>query len=122
MSFIEKMRAAAMELENPPPDPWRKALEPFLKGVDAISTVGLLDLVGARHTTKNARRIAAIMYDLRFVKIQSRKLQPGGFRSSVARGWARPMRSLPTSKKVAPQQSPPSPPSISSTTGKDDRI
>jgi hypothetical protein len=102
MSFIERMRQAAKEMEATPTDPWRKVLEPFVRGVDAVSTVALLDLVDARHTTSNARRVAATMYALGFVKIQSRKLQPGGFRDTVARGWARPTRSLP--EKVKSQQ------------------
>ena len=55
MTFIEKMREAAKQLEAPPPDPWRKPLEQALKGVDAMSTVALLDLVGARQTTQNGR-------------------------------------------------------------------
>jgi hypothetical protein len=73
MSFIERMREAAREFDAPPPDPWRKPLEDALKGVDAMSTVALLDLVGARHTTKNARRLAAIMRDFKFIPIQSRQ-------------------------------------------------
>ena len=104
MSFMDRMREAAKQLEAPPPDPWRKLLEPFLKGENAISTVGLLDLVGARHTTKNARRLAAIMRDLKFIPIQSRRLLPGGHLSTVARGWARPVRSMPGSEKVKPLQ------------------
>jgi hypothetical protein len=120
MSFIERMRAAAKQLEAPPPDPWRKVLEPFVRGVDAVSTVALLDLVDARHTTSNARRVAATMYALGFVKIQSRKLQPGGFRDTVCRGWARPMRPLEISKKVKPQQGTTSPRSNLATPGDDD--
>ncbi|VIO73287.1 hypothetical protein CI1B_48920 [Bradyrhizobium ivorense] len=91
MSFLEKMRDAAKQFEAPP-DPWRKPLENALKGVDAMSTVALLDLVGARRTTQNARRLAAIMRDLTFIPIQSRRLMPGGFRDTVTRGWARPIR------------------------------
>jgi hypothetical protein len=120
MSFIEKMREAAKQFEAPPPDPWRKVIEPFVSGVDAISTAGLLDLVGARHTTKNARRLAGIMRELKFVAIQSRRFMPGGFRHTVGRGWARPMRSLPISKKVKPQQGTPSPRSNLATQGDDD--
>ena len=120
MSFIERMRAAAKQLEAPAPDPWRKVLEPFVRGVDAVSTVALLDLVDARHTTSNARRVAAIMYALGFVKIQSRKLQPGGFRDTVCRGWTRPVRSQP--EKVKPQQGTPSPRSNLATPGDDDAV
>jgi hypothetical protein len=118
MSFIERMREAAERLEALPSDPWRKVLEPFVRGVDAVSTAGLLDVVGARHTTKNARRLAAIMRDLKFIPIQSRRLIPGGFRDTVARGWARPTRSLP--EKVKLQQGTPYPRSNLTTPGDDD--
>ena len=104
MSFIEKMRRAAKEMESPPPDPWKKMLSGALKGVQGMSTVALLDLVGARHTTANGRRLAAVMRELKFVPIQSRRLEPGGHRSTVARGWVKPMRSVPISKKVKTQQ------------------
>jgi hypothetical protein len=69
-----------------------------------MSTAALLDLVGARPTTSNARRLAAIMRELKFVPIQSRRLMPGGFRDTVTRGWARPLRSLPISEKVKAQK------------------
>jgi hypothetical protein len=118
MSFIERMRHAAKEMAAPPPDPWKKTLSEALKGVEAMSTVALLDLVGARHTTHNGRRLAAIMRDMRFIPIQSRRLMPGGFRDTVARGWARPMRPLP--EKVKIQQGTTTPPSHLATTGDDD--
>jgi hypothetical protein len=121
MSFIERMQEAIKQLEAPPPDPWRKPLEQALKGVDAMSTVALLDVVGARHTTQNSRRLAAIMRALGFVPIQSRRLMPGGYRDTVTRGWARPMRPLPT-EKVKPQQGTTSPPFILPTTGEDDVV
>jgi hypothetical protein len=122
MSFVEKMRHAAKELEaRRPPDPWKKTLSDALKGVDAMSTVALLDMVGARHTTKNSRRLAAIMRELKFIPIQSRRLMPGGYRNTVTRGWARPMRSLPTGK-VKPQQGTSSPPFNLPTTGEDDVV
>jgi hypothetical protein len=122
MSFIEKMLEAAKQLEAPPPDPWRKAIENALKGLDAISTVALLDLVGARHTTKNARRLAAIMRDLNFIPIQSRRLMPGGFRDTVSRGGARPLRSPSRSEKVKPQQGTASQRSNLATSGEDDAV
>jgi hypothetical protein len=120
MSFISRMLEAAKQLDAPPPDPWRKTLEDALRGVDAMSTVALLDLVGAPHNTKNGRRLALIMRQLNFIPIQSRRLMPGGHRSTVSRGWVRPMRSPPISEKVKPQQGPPSPQSNLATTGDDD--
>ena len=92
MSFIERMREASERLDAPPPDPWLKPISAALKGVQAMSTVALLDIVHAAHTTKNSRRLAAIMRDLKFIPIQSRRLMPGGYRNTVTRGWARPMR------------------------------
>ena len=121
MSFISRMLEAAKQLDAPPPDPWKKTLSKALRGVEGMSTVGLLDLVGAQHTTANGRRLAAIMRDLKFIPIQSRRLMPGGHRSTVARGWSRPMRSLP-SKKVKPQQGSTSPPPNLATSGDDDAV
>jgi hypothetical protein len=119
MSFVEKMQEAAKEMAARPPDPWKKPLSDALKGVDAMSTVALLDLVHAPHTTKNSRRLAAIMRELKFIPIQSRRLMPGGYRDTVTRGWARPIRPLP-SGKVKPPQATSSPPFNLATTGDDD--
>jgi hypothetical protein len=113
MSFIERMRQAAKEMEAPPPDPWKKTLSEALKGVEGMSTVCLLDIVGGRHNTNNGRRLAGVMRELKFVPVQSRRLAPGGHRSTIARGWMRPVRSLPISKKVKPQQGTTAPPSTS---------
>jgi hypothetical protein len=122
MSFISRMLEAAKQLEAPPPDPWKKTLSDALKGVEAMSTAALLDLVGARHTTSNGRRLAAVMRDLKFIPIQSRLLMPGGFRDTVTRGRARPMRSLPISEKVKPQQGTPTPRSDLAAPGDDDAL
>jgi hypothetical protein len=100
MSFLEKIRDAGKQLDALTPDPWRKTIANAVDGVEAISTAALLDLVGARPTTSNARRLAAIMRDLKFIPIQSRRLMPGGFHDTVTRGWARPIRSMPTGNKV----------------------
>jgi hypothetical protein len=119
MSFIERMKEAAKRMEAPPPDPWKKTLSQALKDVQGMSTICLLDIVGARHNTSNARRLAGIMRELNFVPTQSRRLEPGGYRSTVARGWVKPMRPLPISKKVKPQQGTPTPPSNLATLGDD---
>src|SRR5215831_10719627 len=99
MSFIEKLRQAGEQFDAPPADPWRKIIANAVAGVEAVSSAALLDLVGARRTTSNARRLAAIMRDLKFIPIQSRRLMPGGFRDTVTRGWSRPMRPLRGTKK-----------------------
>jgi hypothetical protein len=108
MSFLERMREAADQLNAPPPDPWRKIIVNAVRDSEAMSTAALLDLVGVRPTTSNARRLAAIMRELNFIPIQSRRLMPGGFRDTVTRGWARPIRSAPQSGKVKIQQGVPS--------------
>ena len=63
-----------------------------MRGVHEISTVALLDLIGLPNTTGNGRRIAHSMRSLGFVPIKSRRFMPGGFRDTVTRGWARPVR------------------------------
>jgi hypothetical protein len=93
MAWIDKLREAAERLNPPYVDPWRPVIERALEGVEAISTAALLDLVGARPTTGNARRLAGLMRELKFIPIKSRRLMPGGFRDTVTRGWARPLRS-----------------------------
>jgi hypothetical protein len=101
MAFIEKLREAQRAASAPPRDPWERALRRAMEGVQAMSTAALLDLVGARATTGNARRLAAVMRDLNFIPIKSRRLMPGGYRDTVTRGWTRPLRPLPTYEKVA---------------------
>jgi hypothetical protein len=122
MSFIERMREAARRLEAPPPDPWKKTLSEALKNVEGMSTVCLLSIVGAQHNAGNARRLAGVMRELRFVPAQSRRLAPGGHRSTLVRGWMKPVRSLPISKKVKPQQGTPSPRSNLAVPGDDDVV
>ena len=63
-----------------------------MRGVNEVSTAALLDLIGLPKTTGNGRRIALSMRSLGFVPIKSRRLMPGGFRDTVTRGWARPLR------------------------------
>lgn len=92
MAWLDKLREAGQQLEKPYIDPWQRTLERALQGVEAMSTPALLDLLDARPTTANARRLAAVMRQLRFVPIKSRRLEPGGIRDTIARGWARPVR------------------------------
>ena len=67
----------------------------MVRGMEAISTFALLDLLGLPKTTANGRRIAQTMRSLGFVPIKSRRLMPGGYRDTVTRGWARPVRAIP---------------------------
>jgi hypothetical protein len=110
MSFIEKMQEAARQFDAPPPDPWRKIIEKALRGVEVMSTAALLDIVDAGRTTANGRRLAAVMRELKFIPIQSRRLMPGGFRDTVTRGWTRPVRPLSKPSKVERSQAATLPP------------
>jgi hypothetical protein len=89
MFFIEKYLAQA-ELASA--DPLKEKVEAMVRGMEAISTVALLDLLGLPKTTGNGRRLAASMRSLGFIPIKSRKFEPGGWRDTVTRGWARPVR------------------------------
>lgn len=92
MSWLQELHAAQAEQAARSADPWRVKLEAAVRGKEAISTAALLDLLGAAKTTGTARRVAKTMHALNFVPIKSRRLMPGGFRDTVARGWARPVR------------------------------
>jgi hypothetical protein len=103
MSFLEKLAQAQAEQAERSADPFRQKIEAAVRGVETISTAALLDLLGVPKTTGNARRIAQTMRSLGFIPIKSRRLNPGGFRDTVARGWARPIRetrSTPTMKQT----------------------
>jgi hypothetical protein len=122
MSFVSRMQEAARQAEALRRDPWEPRLRRALEGVEAMSSVALLDLVNADPTTSNARRLAHIMRELNFIPIKTRRFMPGGFRDTVTRGWARPVRPLPVSEKVKPQQGTPSPRSNLVTPGADDVV
>jgi hypothetical protein len=92
MSWLEKLAQAQAEQAERSADPFRQKIEAAVRGNEAISTAALLDLLGVPKTTGNARRIAQTMRSLGFIPIKSRRLNPGGFRDTVTRGWARPVR------------------------------
>jgi hypothetical protein len=104
MSFLGKLAEASAELEAHHRDPWRKKVEAAVRDKDAISTAALLDLLRAPATTGTARRLAAVMRSLNFIPIKSRRLMPGGFRDTVTRGWARPLRQISRPNKAERQQ------------------
>jgi hypothetical protein len=104
MSLLGKLAEARAALEAHNEDPWHTKVEAAMRGQNAISTNALLDLLGAPATTAAARRVAVIMRNLQFVAIKSRKLMPGGFRGTVARGWARAVRG--PSPLLVPQERP----------------
>jgi hypothetical protein len=101
MSLLGKLREARAELEAQNVDPWHSKVEAAVRAKDAISNAALLDLLRVPATTGTARRLAAVMRSLQFVPIKSRRLMPSGWRDTVSRGWARPVRttkSSPTTK------------------------
>jgi hypothetical protein len=104
MSFLGKLREARAELEAHHEDPWHSKVAAAVRDKDAISTAALLDLLRVPATTGTARRLAAVMRALHFIPIKSRRLMPGGFRDTVTRGWARPVRPPPGSGTVKPLQ------------------
>lgn len=94
VAWIDELHRAKAELAEGDADPLRGMVEAIVRGMEAISTFALLDLLGLPKTTGNGRRIAATMRSLGFVPIKSRRLEPGGWRDTVTRGWARPLREL----------------------------
>lgn len=91
-SFVELLHRVKAEAAERDADPLREKVEAFVRGMEAISTHSLLDLLGLPQTTGNGRRIAATMRTLGFIPIKSRRLMPGGWRDTVTRGWAQPLR------------------------------
>jgi outer membrane receptor for ferrienterochelin and colicin len=92
MSLLKKLEEARAELDAHQQDPWRSKVAAAVRGMDIISTAALLDAVRVPATTGTARRLAAIMRDLQFIPIKSRRLMPGGRAgNTVTRGWARPL-------------------------------
>jgi hypothetical protein len=93
-SWMEKLQQAKAQLAKHDADPLREKVAAVVRGMEAISTAALLDLIGLPPTTGNGRRIALSMRSLGFVPIKSRRLMPGGYRDTVTRGWARPVRHI----------------------------
>jgi hypothetical protein len=93
-SFVEELHRVKAEAVERDSDPLRRMVEALVRGMQAISTHSLLDLLGLPNTTGNGRRIAHTMRSLGFVPIKSRRLMPGGWADTTVRGWARPFRAL----------------------------
>ena len=91
-SWVETLHRVEAEAAERDGDPFRARAEAVVRGMEAISTVALLDLLGLPKTTGNARRISPTMRSLGFIPIKSRRLMPGGYRDTVTRGWTRPVR------------------------------
>lgn len=93
MYWLEKVHQAQAELARRDADPLREKVEAIVRGMEGVSTLALLDLLGLPKTTGNGRRISPTMRSFGFIPIKSRRLMPGGWRDTVTRGWARPLRS-----------------------------
>lgn len=101
MSLLKSLKEKRAELDAQCQEPWRKKVADAVRDKHTISTAALLDLVRAPATTGTARRLAAIMRDLQFIPIKSRRLMPGGHAgNTVTRGWARPLRALKSSPTI----------------------
>jgi hypothetical protein len=92
LPFTAQIARERAKLEQRDADPLREKVATTVRGMDAVSTAALLDLIGLPATTGNGRRIAHSMRSLGFVPIKSRRFMPGGYRDTVTRGWARPVR------------------------------
>jgi hypothetical protein len=94
MSLMSRLHEAKAKMLDEG-DPWRRLLERALPAdVVCMSVVGLLDLLNFAPTTGNARRLARTMRSMNWVRIKSRRLAPGGWRTTECRGWARPVREV----------------------------
>jgi len=97
VTFLGRLHQAEAELAERSADPLRRKVEATVRGMEAVSTAALLDLIGLPNTTGNARRISRTMQALGYVAIKSRQFMPGGWRDTASRGWARPFRELKSS-------------------------
>jgi hypothetical protein len=100
MAFLERLEQARNELAKHSENPLRKRVENAVRGIEAISTAALLDRLRLPATTGTARDVAPILRALGFIPIKSRRLMPGGFRDTVTRGWARPVRTMKSSPTI----------------------
>lgn len=94
VSFMQRLEQAKAKLAERDIDTLRGKVEATIRGMDAISTVALLGLIGLPATTGNGRRIAQTMRALGFIPLKSRRLMPGGYHGTITRGWTRPMRDM----------------------------
>lgn len=92
LPFTAQIARERAKLEQRDADPLRDKVASITRGMEAVSTVALLDLIGLPNTTGNARRISKTMRALGYIPIKSRRLVPGGWHDTLCRGWARPVR------------------------------
>lgn len=101
LSFTARVARECAKQEQRDADPLREKVASITRGIEAISTNALLDLIGLPNTTGNARRISKTMRGLGYIPIKSRRLVPGGWHDTLCRGWARPLRELKNSPPTA---------------------
>jgi hypothetical protein len=95
VSWIGKLQHGIAEQRKRNADPLRARVQAIMDGKQSIGTAPLLDLLSLPKTTGNARRVGQTMRSLGFVPLKSRRLEPGGYRDTVTRGWIRPLRQSP---------------------------
>ena len=101
MGLLDRLNREKAELAEGEDDPWRRALERALpSNLACISTVGILALLDFPINTANARRVARTMRSMGWVGIKSRRLAPGGWRTTECRGWSRPVRAMKQKKEA----------------------
>jgi hypothetical protein len=105
VSLIERLHRAKAEVSEGEGDPWRRALERALPAnLVCTSTVAVLSLLNFPVTTGNARRLARTMRSMGWVGIKSRRLAPGGWRTTECRGWSRPVRAPRVRQPCGPEE------------------
>ena len=87
LSFAAKIARERAKLEQRDADPLGDKVASVTRGIEAISTNALLDLIGLPNTTGNARGISKTMRSLGYVPIKSRRLVRGGWSNA---GWRWP--------------------------------
>ena len=78
-SWTDELKRAEADRAKRDADPFLAKADALIRGMEAISTHALLDLIGLPKTTGNGRRIARTMRSLGFIPIKSRRLEPGGW-------------------------------------------
>jgi hypothetical protein len=102
VSFLEKMRIVAAELEAAQHvDPWRLRLERVrgttgFDGLERITTQQLMDILGVpqrQRTASNYRHLARLMSEQGWTAVRVRDLTRGGYKEQV-RGYVRNARAV----------------------------
>jgi len=92
MGWVDKLNRRAAEAALGRGDPLREPVQAIMRGKEQIGTAPLLDLLGMAKPTGNARRVGRTVRATGVVPLKSRRLEPGGYRDTVTRGWTRPFR------------------------------